>query len=64
MDAPIEQSYRNRIEGTLAIYDVRIPGAAERLHSERAAWGPFGDIEALDQHHYILVVSPGGARGE
>lgn len=61
MDAPIKQSYRNTTEGTLVIYDVRIPGAAERFHSERAAWGEFGDIEALDEHHYILMVRPGGA---
>jgi hypothetical protein len=62
LDAPIEQFYSNTTEGTLAIYDVRVPGATERLHRERGAWGEYGDIEALDQNHYVLIVRPGGAR--
>jgi hypothetical protein len=50
-------------EITVAIFDVRIPGTAARLHRERAAWAENGDIEALDQNHYILIVQPGGALG-
>lgn len=45
----------------LVVYDPRIPGSAERLHSERAAWAEHGDIEALDHNHYVLIVHPGAA---
>ncbi len=45
----------------LAIFDLRIPGTAARLHRERAAWAENGDIEALDQNHYVLTVRPGSA---
>lgn len=61
MIAP-NQSYHEGKTETLVVFDVRIPGAAERLYSERAAWGEYGDIEALDREHYVLVVRPGGAR--
>ena len=57
-------SYHEGKTETLIIYDVRIPGIAERFHRERAAWGEFVDIEALDQHHFILVIRPGGAYGK
>lgn len=45
----------------LAIFDLRIPGTAARLHRERAAWAEYADIEAIDRDHYVLVVRPGGA---
>lgn len=61
METPTEQSNHDLTGNTLAIsYDVRVPGISQRLHREHAGWGEYGDIEALDQHHYILVVSPGG----
>lgn len=50
-------------ESTVAIFDVRIPGTAKRLHRERAAWAQYADIEALDEHHFALIVRAGGARG-
>ena len=62
MDAPTEESYRDSAKSTLVIYEIRIPGAAERLHSERAAWGESGDIEALDRDHFVPIVQTGGAR--
>ena len=62
MDAPIEESYRSTEQSTLTVFDVRIPGTAERLHRERAAWAEHADIEAIDRDHYVLVVRPGGAR--
>ena len=46
----------------LAIYDTRIPGAAEQLHRERAAWQEYSNIEAIDQDHFVLIVRPGGAQ--
>ena len=54
--------YPDEPEYCLTIFDVRIPGTAERLHREREGWGDDADIEALDQDHYALVVKPGGAR--
>lgn len=47
----------------LVVFDVRSPGVAACLHRERAAWGECGDIEALDENHYVLLVRPGGAHG-
>ena len=61
LDAPIGESYRGTEQRTLTVFDVRIPGTAERLHRERAAWAGSGDIEALDQNHYVLIARPGGA---
>jgi len=63
MIAP-EILYPNAPEYIVVLFDVRIPGVAERLHSERAAHREFGDIEALDRDHYGLVVRPGGAHGD
>ncbi len=48
---------------TLVIFDIRIPGVAERLHRERAAWQRQSDIEALDQNPYVLINRPGEAWG-
>ena len=45
----------------LIVYDLRIPGSAERLHRERAAWAEHGDIEALDENHCVLIGRPGAA---
>ncbi len=56
--------YPNAPEYIVVLFDVRIPGVAERLHSERAAHREFGDIEALDRDHYALIVRPGGAHGD
>jgi hypothetical protein len=55
-----EEVYNDPPE-VLAIFDVRVPGTAARLHRERAAWAENGDIEALDQNHYVLIVRPGVA---
>lgn len=61
MIAP-EPLYPIQTEGIVIIYDVCIPGAADRFHEERAAWQECGDVEALDTDHFVLVVRPGGAR--
>jgi predicted alpha/beta hydrolase len=56
------RAYRNSGEFTLVIFDLRVPGAAARLHSERAAWREYADIEMLDFDHAVLIVRPGAAR--
>jgi hypothetical protein len=56
------QAYHDSRRYELIIFDVRIPGVAERLHRERAAWQEAADIEALDADHFALVVRAGGAR--
>lgn len=50
------------VEKAVTVFDVRIPGTAERLHRERAAWAEHADIEAVDHNHYVLIVRPGGSR--
>jgi hypothetical protein len=53
---PIEQ------QGIWVVFDLRHPGAAERLHRERAGCQEYGDLERLDENHFILIIRPGGAR--
>ena len=64
MKSAPNRAYHEGKSETLLIFDVRIPGAAARLHTERATWPECSDIDALDQHRYILVVRPGGAYGK
>lgn len=45
----------------LVVFDVRVPGAAERLISERAAWREDAKIELLGPDHAALIVRAGGA---
>lgn len=45
----------------LVVFDVRTPGAVERLFSERAAWGKDAVVELLDPDHVALIVRAGGA---
>jgi hypothetical protein len=58
----MEALYPDRRSYELSIYDIRIPGAAERLHRERAAWQEHCDIKAIDKNHFVLIVRAGGAR--
>jgi len=46
----------------LQVFDLRIPGEAERFERERDAWGEDAKVEILDCHHRVLLVLPGGAR--
>ncbi len=46
---------------TVAIFDTRLPGVAERLHRERAAWRGDAELEALDPDHFVLIARAGGA---
>jgi len=54
--------YPNREAYELVIFDVRIPDVAERFHRERAAWRERGDIEAVDENHFVFIVHAGGVR--
>ena len=46
----------------LSIYDIRIPGATERVHRKRAVWQEQSDIEDIDNDRFVLIVYAGGAR--
>ncbi len=52
-DSPLE---------TLIVFDCRGPGAKNRLHRERRAWGSCATMESLGYGRVVLVVRPGGAR--
>ncbi len=62
MDFAPEVAYSGKDECTLVIFDVRYPDVAERLHRERAAWAGNGDLEALDEDHFVLIMRPNGSR--
>jgi hypothetical protein len=51
--------YLNHPECLLAVFDLRMPGAAEELHRQRATWAEYSDVEALDEDTFVLIVRPG-----
>jgi hypothetical protein len=55
-------AYSNSAEFTLVVFELRIPGAAERFQRERWALAEAGDVEMLDEDHPVLIVQPGSAR--
>jgi hypothetical protein len=59
--APLSKFYPDPQTELWTLFDLRIPGTADRLHRERAAWQEWGDLEALDEDHFVLIVRPGGA---
>ena len=63
MTAPPQRLYLNlnHPECLVVIFDLREPDAASELHGQRAAWAEYSDIEALDQHHFCLIIRPGWA---
>ena len=56
------QVYPTNKTETLVLFDLRIPGIAERLHRERAVWQGRSEIEAIDNNHFMLIVRPGVIR--
>ena len=62
MSSPRHQSHHVGQQEIWVLFDLRYPGAAERLHRECRACQADCDIEMLDQDHFVLVVRPGGAR--
>jgi hypothetical protein len=59
MVVPRCEFYQEKETEVKILFDLRIPGSAERLHRERALWQERSDIEALDVDHFILVIRPG-----
>jgi hypothetical protein len=53
--------YPSSSEYIVVLFDLRLPGTADRLNREHAAWQAQSDIEALDENHFVLLVRPGGA---
>jgi hypothetical protein len=62
MSSPQHKSHPIVQQGIWVLFDLRHPGAAERLHRERAACQECGDMEVLDENHFVLIFRPGGAR--
>jgi hypothetical protein len=54
--------YPNNSQCMVVLFDLRLPGVADRLHRERATWHGQSDIQALDENHLALIVKAGGAR--
>ena len=48
-------------EIALAVFDTRLPTAADRLRRELRGWCGFARVEWLDENHALLLASPGGA---
>jgi len=61
MTAPPQRLYRNHPKCLVVVFDLREPGGPSELHKQRAAWAEYSDIEALDEHHFALLIRPGGA---
>jgi hypothetical protein len=62
MRSALETLYPDRSSYKLSICDIRSPGAAERLHRERAAWQEQSEIKATTKDHFLFVVYAGGAQ--
>jgi len=62
MDAPQEEFYSKPETEVWIAFECRHPGAKNRLHRERQAWGAAATVENLGYGHVVLVVRPGGAR--
>jgi hypothetical protein len=58
MGAPDCELYPEGKAEVTVLIDLRIPGAAERLHRERAVWQERSDLEALDEDHLVLILRP------
>jgi len=54
-------SIQDSLPETLIVFDCRGPGAKNRLHRERRAWGAAATVENLGHGQAVLVVRPGGA---
>ena len=54
--------YPSSSQCIIVLFDLRLPGTANRLDRERAAWQAQCDTETLDENHVVLLARPGGAR--
>jgi hypothetical protein len=53
--------YANSPRCLLSLFDLRCPGAAQRLRRELAGWRGSARVERLISGRVVLVVRPGGA---
>jgi hypothetical protein len=53
--------YKTEPECLIALFDLRCPGAEQRLRRELAAWRGFAHTEMLTDHRVALIMQPGGA---
>ncbi len=63
MTSALNQAYHEGRTEICVLFDLRVPGGADALHRQRAAWQEKSGIEAIGKNHFVLVVRPGGARG-
>jgi hypothetical protein len=61
MSSPSHPLYLNGLRCLITIFDLRYPGAEERLRREHAAWRGYSDIEPLTADSALLILWPGGA---
>ena len=62
MIAP-EPSYQQTGRGVIwVLFDLRDESTVQSLHLQRAALAELGDLEAIDQHHIVLIARPGDAQ--
>ena len=52
----IHEMLLDTAEFEVVIFDVRIPGIADRFHKARAIYQEKADVESLDENHYVLLV--------
>jgi hypothetical protein len=52
--------YKTKPECPLTVFDLRRPGAKERLCRELVAWWGFARTEMLTDGRAVLVMRPGG----
>jgi hypothetical protein len=53
--------YTKTPECLIILYDLRYPGAEERLQREQNAWRGSASVERLLEGHSALINWPGGA---
>ena len=65
MNDPAKSEYHSsecHKDEVFILFDLRDERAVENLHLQRTALAEFGDLEAIDQNHIVLIALPGGAR--
>ena len=53
--------YPNGARYLISVFDLRHPGAEERLNRERDAWCGSAEVERLTAETSVLIVRPGAA---
>ena len=58
-----KQSYPNSSKCLFIHFDLRCPGAKERLNLVCDGFGDSAHVEYVDAAHAVLVIRPGGTLG-